>query len=148
MKRLIFLLFLCPGVNAQTYKYCELIGFPNEEMTKVTVVVDLGKPIFGNKTLLDTVILPPAMSEEKYYLPATYNKATYEGQKVLKDETGKYILRYVETAPAEKTVGVREFNSMVEALNDISRRGWEFVQAYTVSRNNKTVHHWILRKKT
>lgn len=42
--------------------------------------------------------------------------------------------------------GVKDFNSMVDALNYMGNRGWEFVQAYTVSTSNSNVYHWLLKK--
>jgi hypothetical protein len=39
------------------------------------------------------------------------------------------------------------FNSMVDALNYMGARGWEFVQAYTVTVGQQNVYHWLLRKK-
>jgi hypothetical protein len=42
--------------------------------------------------------------------------------------------------------GVKDFNSMVDALNYMGERGWVFVQAYTVSTSNSNVYHWLLKK--
>lgn len=52
-------------------------------------------------------------------------------ESVLKDETGKPI----------------SFNSMVDALNFMSKNGFEFVTAYTVTVSNQNVYHYLLRKK-
>lgn len=42
-----------------------------------------------------------------------------------------------------------EFKSMVETLNVMASKGWEFVQAYTapVNNGNNMFYHWILKKK-
>jgi hypothetical protein len=40
---------------------------------------------------------------------------------------------------------VANFNSMVDALNYMGERGWEFVQAYTITMGNSNVYHWLLR---
>jgi hypothetical protein len=39
------------------------------------------------------------------------------------------------------------FNSMVDALNFLTKNGYEFVQAYAVSVNNQNVYNYLLRKK-
>lgn len=41
------------------------------------------------------------------------------------------------------------FNSMVDAMNWMGARSWEFVQAYVVTNgNNQNVYHWLLKKST
>lgn len=40
------------------------------------------------------------------------------------------------------------FNSMVDALNWMGARGWEFVQAYVLTVSNQNVYHWLLKKST
>lgn len=41
------------------------------------------------------------------------------------------------------------FNSMVDAMNWMGSRGWEFIQAYVVTvGNNQNVYHWLLKKST
>ncbi|RYZ22461.1 MAG: hypothetical protein EOP49_46540 [Sphingobacteriales bacterium] len=49
----------------------------------------------------------------------------------VKDSTGKNMI----------------FNSMIDALNFMTRNGYEFVQAYTVTVSNQNVYHYLLRKK-
>ena len=44
---------------------------------------------------------------------------------------------------------VIEFNSMVDAMNWMGARGWEFVQAYVViTANSQNIYHWLLKKST
>ncbi|WP_373176850.1 hypothetical protein [Bacteroides uniformis] len=40
-----------------------------------------------------------------------------------------------------------KFNSMVDAMNYMGKRGWEFEQAYVVTTNNQNVYHWLLSKE-
>ena len=40
-----------------------------------------------------------------------------------------------------------EFSSMIDALNFMSKSGYEFVQAYVVTINNQVAYHYLLRKK-
>jgi hypothetical protein len=39
-------------------------------------------------------------------------------------------------------------NSMIDALNYMSKNGYEFVDAYAISTGNQNVYHWLLRKKS
>ncbi len=38
------------------------------------------------------------------------------------------------------------FNSMIDALNFMSRNGFQFVEAYTLSIGNQNVYHYLLKK--
>lgn len=40
-----------------------------------------------------------------------------------------------------------EFNSMVDAMNYMGKRNWEFEQAYVVTTSNQNVYHWLLSKE-
>ena len=40
------------------------------------------------------------------------------------------------------------FNSMIDALNYMSKHGFEFVQAYAISVGGQNVYHYLLRRKT
>ena len=39
------------------------------------------------------------------------------------------------------------FNSMIDALNFMTKNGYEFVQAYAFAVQNQNVYHYLLRKK-
>jgi len=39
------------------------------------------------------------------------------------------------------------FNSMIDALNFMTKNGYEFVQAYALAITNQNVYHYLLRKK-
>lgn len=47
----------------------------------------------------------------------------------------------------EQTGKVASFNSMVDALNYMGTKGWEFVQAYVVTSSNQNVYRWLLKMK-
>ncbi|MEA5458666.1 hypothetical protein VB796_06445 [Arcicella sp. LKC2W] len=49
----------------------------------------------------------------------------------LKDETGKKMV----------------FNSVIDALNFMSKAGYEFVNAYVITIGNQNVYHYLLHKK-
>ena len=40
-----------------------------------------------------------------------------------------------------------KFNSMIDALNFMTRYGWEFVNAYVITVGNQHVYHWLLKKE-
>ena len=46
----------------------------------------------------------------------------------------------------EQTGEVAKFNSMVDALNYMGDKGWEFVQAYDIGSGGSFVYHWLLKK--
>jgi hypothetical protein len=39
------------------------------------------------------------------------------------------------------------FNSMIDALNFMTKNGYEFVQAFVVTESSRNVYHYLLRKK-
>jgi len=47
----------------------------------------------------------------------------------------------------EATGKVQTFNSMVDALNYMGGKGWEFFHAYVVTAGSQNVYHWLLKKK-
>ena len=49
----------------------------------------------------------------------------------LKDKDGKMLV----------------FNSMIDALNFMSKNGYDFVNAYVITVNNQNVYHYLLKKK-
>ena len=51
------------------------------------------------------------------------------GDQRLRDEKGEVI----------------DFNSMVDAMNWMGNRGWEFQQAYVVTVGQQNVYHWLLK---
>jgi hypothetical protein len=39
------------------------------------------------------------------------------------------------------------FNSMIDALNFMTKNGYEFVQAYAVTKSDQNIYHYLLRRK-
>jgi hypothetical protein len=52
-----------------------------------------------------------------------------------------------ETIVKDADGNALEFNSMIDALNFMSKNGFEFVNAYIVTTNNQNVYHYILKRK-
>lgn len=50
---------------------------------------------------------------------------------IVKDDNGKPV----------------DFNSMIDALNFMSKNGYEFVNAYAITVGNQNVYHYLLRNK-
>lgn len=59
------------------------------------------------------------------------SKSFFEDTRIRDEESGK----------------VKNFNSMVDALNYMGEKGWEFVQAYIVTIAEQNVYHWLLKRK-
>ena len=53
------------------------------------------------------------------------------GGNPLKDEDGSII----------------KFNSMVDALNHMSKDGWLFINAYAITTDKNNIYHYLMRKK-
>ncbi len=47
----------------------------------------------------------------------------------------------------EETGELIKFSSMIDALNFMTERGWEFVQAYVIDDGNYNYKHWILKRR-
>ncbi|MEO5909281.1 MAG: hypothetical protein ABIP95_00250 [Pelobium sp.] len=47
----------------------------------------------------------------------------------------------------EDTGKIKTFNSMIDALNYMSEKGWEFVQAYVTVDEKDSTTHWLLKMK-
>jgi len=45
-----------------------------------------------------------------------------------------------------ETGKVKKFMSMIDAMNYMGDRGWEFIQAYAITYNNQNVYHYILKR--
>lgn len=151
-------LFIFIGLNikiayCQDYKYCQLIGVQKILGFKIKVFVDSGQ-VGGwgmDFAVKDTVEVEeiPEYRNEKMYVNTDAN--LYEGKQVLSDAKGKFIWHKVQVSkPATPTVKVKNksFNSMIDGMNYMGDRGWEFVQAYVITHGNQNVYHYVLKKKT
>ncbi|MBK8734954.1 MAG: hypothetical protein IPL98_03340 [Saprospiraceae bacterium] len=47
----------------------------------------------------------------------------------------------------EETGELIKFSSMIDALNFMTERGWEFVQAYVIDDGSYNYKHWILKRR-
>lgn len=52
-----------------------------------------------------------------------------------------------DTQVKDKDGKLLTFNSMIDALNFMSKNGYEFVDAYTLTIGNQNVYHYLLKKK-
>lgn len=172
-KNLLLILSLTLFANAysqKVYKYCELVGYSKFLSTKVIVAVDSGQGVDFNmindtdntdavnaSANDDDDDFPPvvATKNEKFYVKTS--EKTYEGKTVQTDAKGSYIWKKVEivAAKTEKPekkvkakvkVKVQTFPSMIEAMNFMSKNGWEFVQAYVTTSGNESINRWVLKK--
>lgn len=62
-------------------------------------------------------------------------------------QSSKFLGSGKETFITDENGKSMEFNSMIDALNYLSKYGFEFVQAYGFMANDQNVHHYLLRKK-
>ena len=47
----------------------------------------------------------------------------------------------------EETGELIRFNSMIDALNFMTEKGWKFVQAYVITVGSDNFKHWILKRR-
>lgn len=47
----------------------------------------------------------------------------------------------------EETGKVKNFNSVIDALNYMSEQGWKFVNAYSITHSNQIVYHYLLKRE-
>ena len=80
--------------------------------------------IVGSKALLSSKIIIEIDFGQKVSLFDQYEK------RVLKDDNGEPI----------------KFNSMIDALNYMGTKGWEFVQAYVISELDNPVYHFLMKR--
>jgi hypothetical protein len=81
--------------------------------------------IVGTSKLFSTkVTIQIDFGQETKFFSTTTN--------VVKDESGKRV----------------SFNSMMDALNFMSKHGYDFVTAYAITIQNQNVYHFLLKKRT
>ncbi len=54
---------------------------------------------------------------------------------------------YIDSGQVLKKDSMMQLNNMVEALNMMDKKGWEFVQAYSINQYKSESIHFILRRK-
>lgn len=59
----------------------------------------------------------------------------------------KFFSSGKETIVKDEDGKVMDFNSMIDALNFMSKNGFEFVNAYAISVSNQNVYHYLLRNR-
>jgi hypothetical protein len=91
--------------------------FSQENETK-TIYCEL----VGTSTLLGKVTVEIDIGESKGFLAVNTSYIT--------DEKGK----------------PKKFNSMVDAMNFMGDKGWDFAQAYVAGENGAYVYHWLLKQ--
>jgi hypothetical protein len=53
-----------------------------------------------------------------------------------------------DTQVKDKNGKLVVFNSMIDALNFLSKNGYEFVDAYAITIGSQNVYHYMLKKRT
>lgn len=93
----------------------------DDEITTYALILGINKNVLGIGNKISVQI---DFGEEK-------NFWGNDGRDILVDDNGKDI----------------KFNSMVDALNFMGARGWEFENAYAITEANQLVYHWLISKK-
>lgn len=53
-----------------------------------------------------------------------------------------------DTRLRDESGNIIKFESMVDAMNWMGEKGWEFCQAYVVTMGGANIYHWLLRLDT
>ncbi|MBQ8779404.1 MAG: hypothetical protein IJZ49_06775 [Alistipes sp.] len=96
-----------------------LIGVINVEAQEVSKPRKVYCQIVGTQKLLST----------KCTIEVDFGQNQW-GSQTLVDENGKPI----------------SFNSMVDAMNQMGKLGWEFEDSYVITVSGQNVYHWLLSK--
>lgn len=59
----------------------------------------------------------------------------------------KFFSSGTETIVKDENGKALDFNSMIDALNFMSKNGFEFVNAYVITISNQNVYHYLLRNR-
>ena len=128
MKRLVTLLWVLGGLFACTYASAQeqdLLTRPQEQAAKpykaYCEIISFTRNLFSNKTMVE--------------LDFGQYASWWSSSRKLADESGNAIT----------------FNSVLDAVNYMSRRGWEVVEVYIVQKINggdssDPEYHWVLSK--
>ncbi len=57
------------------------------------------------------------------------------------------IFKTKDTQVKDENGKLTSFNSMIDALNFMSKNGYDFVTAYTLTIGNQNVYHYLLKKR-
>ncbi len=69
------------------------------------------------------------------------------GERVSKCSFWSKVFSTKDTQIRDKDGKLTTFNSMIDALNFMSKTGYDFVSAYTITISNQNVYHYLLQKK-
>ena len=166
MKNLLLITLLIIGLNGFSQNYNDIIVSASDTINcKITFVND--QNIFfdylkkksnasGNISISDVSFY--IKDGKQTDLSAQYDSLNYVGDKYVYCElvgTQKFLstkiivsVDYGEygTTLKSKFGKHKLFNSMIDGLNYMGSKGWEFVQAYTITLNNSSIYHYVLKK--
>jgi hypothetical protein len=115
----IILLTLCLTVFGLLNAYCQTVN----DIPIKNIDVDYVQIVGTSKLMSNKVTIEIDFGQENKYWSARDTQ--------VKDENGKLVV----------------FNSMIDALNFLSKNGYEFIDAYTITISNQNVYHYMLKKK-
>jgi|TARA_B110000908_G_C10170558_1_gene410614 hypothetical protein len=118
MKKILFLLAFA-FIGTQAYSQ-SVNGTPIEDIEAEYIQIVGYSKLLSNKV---TIMIDFGQSTK------FFNSGK---EKVVKDENGNLV----------------KFNSMIDALNFMSKNGYEFQTAYAFAIGNQNVYHYLLKKRT
>ncbi len=112
--------------------------FFEENIQSMVIVNKISKPI------LDSI---GSLRTEEYCMIMGYGRI-FTNTLSISIDFGQFRSVWNSTDFLKNTDGKKIiFNSMIDALNYMNGFGWEFVNAYTITKSNQNVYHWVLKRK-
>ncbi len=88
------------------------------------------------------------LAQEKFDYCQIRGESNINGSKVnVTVDFGKDLKWFANTSLKDSPAKDMKFSSMIDALNYMSREGWEIFQAYATTEGSLTGYYFLLRKK-
>ena len=111
-------------------------------MKKISLLIIAGAMLFTVNTA------QAQSSEEGYVFLDLVGRAKMMSTKItVTVDVGEKLKAFASNKLKDPATGKPiAFNSMVDALNYMGERGWDFEQAYVVTDGNSSVYHYLMKK--
>lgn len=104
--------------------------------------------LFIIPTILIGQVKIDSLSNKTIYCEIVGTKKMFSQDVVVSIDYGqkKTFWNWEKSMITDSVGNVSSFNSMIDAMNYMSSKGWSFVQAYTVTLGNQNVYHYLLTR--
>jgi len=98
--------------------------------------------------LISTNLFAQTQSQPKYVYCEIIGTNKFMSRNVtIEIDFGQKMKGFADNRLRDIQTGKKKiFNSMIDALNHMGKRGWELVQAYNVTLDNQYTFHYLMKK--